>query len=365
MVVSRLPLPVPPPAPYSAVNLGAGQDAYLDGRASLALRTPEGIRVAIESLSESVRLQPRFAPSYAELSSAYALALFYRIDVGMAGYEMAARSLAAAEEALRLDQNLASGYAARGYLGALIGAPSAEVAADFDRAMMLQPGLPSVPSWRARSLAQRGQIEQAVAAARLAIELDPHTAGRHIALAGLLFSIGDYAEAIATARAASAQEPSQYLSRAIEGRALMMSGQAEACIELELGPHRVLRATCLAASGRMSEAESIVADETQSRDARLSFASFSGSYTDVVVYEDLAIYYARLGETQQSLNWIERAYRSSPIGVEQRLLNSEVFAALSEDDAFNPGVQAIRGGAYDQVRRLSQRAGLSAVSPSD
>ena len=69
MVVSRLPLPVPPPAPYLAVNLGAGQDAYLDGRASLALRTPEGIRVAIESLSESVRLQPRFAPAHLNLGT--------------------------------------------------------------------------------------------------------------------------------------------------------------------------------------------------------------------------------------------------------------------------------------------------------
>ena len=171
------------PSEQSHVNLGPGQKAYLRGKRWVGQRTPEGIRNSIEAFNEAIQLDPDYAPAYADLASAYALALSYRYEVGMEGYELAARSMALAENALSLDPDLAAGYAARGLLGALISSPADVVAADFDRAAALQPNAASIPSWRARSLAQLGEIGDALAEAGRAVDLDPLAPGRHIALA--------------------------------------------------------------------------------------------------------------------------------------------------------------------------------------
>ncbi len=84
------------PQAKSHVNLGPGQKAYLRGKRWLGQRTPEGIQKAMDDFAEAIELDPGYAPAYADLSSAYALALSYRYEIGMDGYEIAARSLAMA-----------------------------------------------------------------------------------------------------------------------------------------------------------------------------------------------------------------------------------------------------------------------------
>ena len=53
-------------------------------------------------------------------------------------------------------------------------------------------------------------------------------------------------------------EPELTLSRAMEGRALLLAGRADECVGLELGPHEGVRAACLWALGRRDEAMVIV-----------------------------------------------------------------------------------------------------------
>jgi TolB-like protein len=354
-VASRIVLMIPgitQPNDRSNVNLGPGQKAYLRGERWLGQRTPEGIRKAIDDFSEAIELDPRYAPAYANLSSAYALALFYRYEVGMDGYTIAAMSLAMAEKSLELDSNLAAGYAARGYLGALIGRSAAAVAADFDRAAMLQPNAASIPSWRARSLAELGQVDEAFSEAGRAVDLDPLAPGRHIALAELSLQLGHYDEAIAAAKMATTLEPRQIRSRAIEARALLLSDRAEVCANLSLGPHRILRATCLDAMGREADGRAIVADVLS--DIRSDSLKQAGNgYSLVIIYEDLAIDYAWRGEATKALEWAALAYGKSPVGLEIRVLESELFDAVRSNPEFEQTIQEIRSGLYERVSRDS------------
>lgn len=336
----------------SDINLGPGQEAYLRGERWLGQRTSTGIRNAIEAFTEAIELDPVYAPAYANLSSAYALALSYRYETGMDGYELAARSLAMAEKALEIDPELASGYAARGYLGALVGRPAADVAADFDRAAELQPNAASIPSWRARSLTELGQIDEALSEAGRAVDLDPLAPGRHIALAELSLQIGQFEGAIAAARIATTLEPRQIRSRAAEARALLLSGRADECANLSLGPHRVLRATCLDAMGRETEGRAIVADILSDLRSK-SMTRAANGYSLVITYEDLAVDFAWHGDARKALEWAALAYGKSPLGLEIRVLESDLFDAVRGDSEFADTIAEIRSGLYSRVRRDS------------
>lgn len=354
-VSSRIVLMIPgitQPNSSSQVNLGPGQKAYLRGERWLGQRTAEGIRKAIDGFTEAIDLDPDYAPAYADLSSAYALALFYRYEIAMDGYTIAAMSLAMAEKALELDPNLAAGYAARGYLGALIGRPAAAVAADFDRAALLQPNAASIPSWRARSLAQLGRTSEAFSEAGRAVDLDPLAPGRHIALAELSLQLGHYDEAIAAAKMATTLEPRQIRSRAIEARALLLSDRAEACANLSLGPHRILRATCLDAMGNETGGRVIVADVLADLRSK-AMTRVDDDYSLVVIYEDLAVDYAWRGDAEKALEWAALAYGKSPVGLEIRVLESELFDGVRNNAEFNQTIKEIRGGLYERVSRDS------------
>ncbi len=354
-VSSRIVLMIPgmpQPNANTHVNLGPGQKAYLQGKRWLGQRTADGIERAIESFAKAIELDPGYAPAYADLATAYTLALSYRYDFGMDGYTMAARSLAMSERSIEIDPNLATGYASRGLLGTLIGQPAAEVVADFDRAVMLQPNAASIPSWRALSLAERGQIKEAFSEAGRAVDLDPRAPGRHIALAVISFQLGRYDEAIAAARMVTALEPRLIRGRVIEARAMLLSGRAESCASLSLGPHRVLRATCLDAMGNATDGRAIVSKILA--DLRSgSMTKPAAGYSAVITYEDLAIDYAWRGDAKKALEWAAFAYGKSPVGLEIRVLESELFAAVRDDPEFARTIKQIRDGIYERVLRDS------------
>ncbi|MBT8098542.1 MAG: hypothetical protein KJO82_02265 [Gammaproteobacteria bacterium] len=332
-------------------DAGPGQAAYLAGKRWLGDRTVEGLQKAITQFQLAIELNPGYAPAYADLSSAYALSVFYRYDVGVDGYTLAAQSLAFAEHAIALDANLAAGYAARGYIGALVGGDGAAVEADFERAAALQPNTASIPSWRARSLALLGQFEEALAEASRAVDLDPLAPARHIALAELSLQLGRYEQAIASAKMATALEPRIFRSRAIEARALLLHGNPQRCASMALGPHHVLRATCLRLSGQSAEAETIIEDTLA--DIRNKTLRVNGA-TEVVVFEDLAVYYALRGEAENAMFWSARAYAASPAGLEIRVLESALFDKVRDDPAFSSQIAAIRENLYSRVMRDSQ-----------
>jgi TolB-like protein len=339
------------PVYSSHVDLGPGQQAYIEGQRFLGQRTSEGINRAIEQLEHAIEIDPKHAPAYAALSSAYALSLVYRYDIGIDGYEAAARAAACAERALQLDSNLAAGYAARGYLGVYINRSPAAIATDFERAAQIQPNAASIPSWRALSLAQLGRIDEALTEARRAVELDPLAPSRRIALASISFELGQFDNAILAGRMATALEPRMIRGRVLEARSMLLSGRAVECANMILGPHRVLRATCLIANGQNVEAEKILNRVLE--DIRNGEANSSG-YTEVTTYEDLAVHYAQLGNPEMSLSWVVRAYSVSPTGIEPRLLNSALFETVRDDKNFRASVEAIQNNLYDRVQNDSR-----------
>jgi serine/threonine-protein kinase len=334
-------------APTSqSLTAGPGYGAFLLGQHHLGRRTGPSLARSIASFQETIALDPAYAPAYASLASAYALALTYRYDIGIDGFTTAAIAIKLADQAIELDPGYANGYAARGYIRVMTGAPLRNVSADFDRALALQPNAPNAPSWQARLMAKTGRTEEAFETVRRAVALDPLHAGRRIAVGYLALHLHQYDLAVEASLAALAIEPELMLPRSIAARAMLLSGRAAECLELRLGPHAALRATCLAEAGRENEAgrvvDSLVAvlsDDDRPR----------GRFTDVIPFEDLAGYYAWQGNRDSALIWLRRAYDLSPTGVELRVLLSGQFDRVRLDPIFDEQLIDIRSEIWSKV----------------
>jgi adenylate cyclase len=162
-------LPPPDPKAYAA---------YLKGRALLSGRHLANIRAAIESLQESVALDPSRAESHATLALARSILVNY---ASSSSHDTWAEIRAGVLRALALDPDLPEAHAVLGIV--------LESAWDWDgaerelrRAIELLPGYAQAHHWLGLSLLTRARFDEAVAALRASISLDPLSAVQHEAL---------------------------------------------------------------------------------------------------------------------------------------------------------------------------------------
>ena len=329
-----------------------GHESYLVGKTWLGRRTAEGLSRAHAAFAKAIAEDSAYADAYSGLSNVYALTLAYRYRIGIDGYRAAGLALALADRAIKIDPNRSAGYAARGYIASRSFAPVGQVASDCRRAIDLEPGAADILSWCARVLNQRGETDAAFRVAEQAITMDPQNAGRRLALAYDALALGLYDRAVGEAHLAGQLEPDLMLPRAIEARAHLLAGRAKRCAGMELGPHAGIRAMCLHELNRREAARAIV----DSLVAGLGNATIPDRiFTDVVRVEDLATYYAWIGDADASLEWVARAFQLSPSGVEPRVLESALFEHVRDDPRFKREVESIRSGIWERVRRESQR----------
>ncbi|MBT8398822.1 MAG: hypothetical protein KJN92_17740 [Gemmatimonadetes bacterium] len=340
--------------PSLSVRRGAGPSespgyvAYLAGNRLLNARTRDGVLRAIEAFESAIQSDSTLAPAYASLSSAYALAITYRYDIDVDGYAAAGLALWAAEEAVRLDPELAGAYAARGYISSVALAPAQMVLEDFSRALELQPNLPNVRAWYANLLVREGYYDQALAEAQAAVQLDPLAPARRTGLAFEALRARDYGLAIREARTAVSLGPDVILPRSIQALALLLSGRAEECLDLDLGPHAGIRAICLHDVGRIDRAAVIV---DSLRTTILSGSQVHPDFTDVIPDGDLAAYFAWTGAPDRAMPWIHRAFALSPSGIDPRVLESGVFERLFDVGQRRREVADIRDRVWTRVQR--------------
>lgn len=326
--------------------IGPGRDAYLAGAEALGQRTPAGVREAAARFREAIALEPRSATALSALSSTYALALYYKYDIGLSPYELAARSLAAADSAIAANPRVANGYSARGYIRALLGLDLDGAAEDFERAEELAPNAPNGPSWSARILAGQGRIDEAFREAERARDLDPRQAGRRTALASLGFQLGRYDVTIEESREAYRIEDRLLLAKAFEGRALAMTGRPAECLRIDFGIYELVRALCLHAAGRTVEARGVVELAEQRLAAE---GSPSRDYTAELLAQDLASYYGMIGDAEGATRWLRYAFELSPAGVDTRILGSALFEPVRDDPRFGEAVDEVHVMARERV----------------
>lgn len=330
-----------------------GYVAYLAGSQLLNTRTRDGVIRAIETFRTAIGLDNRLALAYAGLSSAYALSITYRYQIGLDAYAAAGLALRAADAAVEMDPELAEAYAARGYISSIALAPAQIVGADFATALDIQPNAPNVAAWYANLLIREGYYDQALAEAQRAVELDPLSSPRRTGLAYEALRARDYGLAIEQARIAQTLESEVMLPRSIHAQALLLSGRAEECLQMDLGPYEGIRAVCLHDVGRREEAAEIV---DSLRVAVQSARGLHPDFTAAIQSGDLATYFAWAGDPARALPWIHRAYALSPSGIDPRVLESGLFDNLQENRVYRREIEDIRSRIWARVQREEAEA---------
>ena len=336
---------VRPMAPNAMPRKSAAFDALLLGRHMLERRAPDAVEGATRAFRDAIAADSGYAPAYAGLSSAYVLHVVYGFPGGVDPYVAVARALALADRAVELDPALAEAHLARSDALLISLGPQDEVLRTLREARRLMPGSVAVYMSVAHALEHMGRWDAALQQAQRALALDPLSTGvRHSAIA-IALGARQYEMALEEAQRARAFDPKDQIAEMLQGIALLMKGDAEACAELGLGPWLGTKATCLHEAGRIAEGQ-VLADSLAAMVNR-------GEYAIVPQFAALAAYRAWLGDAAGSVGWLERAAKISPM-LHYWHLECGLFDRVRRDSTFVTGVSRIESGIrarVDQARR--------------
>lgn len=255
----------------TSVN-SAAYDYYLRGKLNASSENRDNNETAIKVLEDVVRLEPGFAPAYAELARAYGTkANFFAPEAEKKRLNEDAKL--AVEKSLALDPNLAEGHFVRGAI-----------------------------LW---THANRFPHEQAIQSLKKALVLDPNLEEAHHQLGVIYFHIGLLDKGEEEIKTALAINPSDTLARFRLGAIEVCRGKYEEALAVlktvprEANPAIVDRATAIGLFelGRTKEAAAMVEDylKTYPRDE-------GGNVTSVK-----AMLMAKEGKEREAQETIQRA----------------------------------------------------------
>jgi serine/threonine-protein kinase len=273
---------------------------YLKGRYFASKATPEDLAKGIGYLNQAVALDPTYALAYDGISYYYD----WTDDLVLAPREAMPKAKEAARKALELDDGLPQAHTEMAIALHQYDWDWAAAEREFRRAIQLDPNYAAAHEWLGYLLVSEGRIEEGIQESKGGAELDPLSAEANWVLGWMLYFARRYDAAVEQLRRTIDLDPNYFLAHVVLGASYAQKGQmSQAIPELE-------KATSLgecnqslgelghayALSGRRQEAQKI-ADRLTGEWKR----SHIGAY-------DIAIIQVGLGEKDQALAWLEKAY---------------------------------------------------------
>ncbi len=294
------------PAPRSQIARARGVDpeahaAYLKGLYHTARYTEEEIQRGIDFFSQAVRKDPQYAPAYAGMARAYTLLSTYYV----APREAMPKARAAAMKALELDESLAEAHTSLGNVRLFYDWEWQKAAQEFRRAIELNPNSADAHDGYANYLVAMARHDESVAEGKRAIELDPLSLVVNSDAAGnALYFARRYDQDIELCRKTIEFDPNFglvhfYLAQAYAqtGRFRDAIDQAKTGYQLDSSPVMTgLLGEVYASLGNKAETEIVLG-----RLDRLSKQRYVCSYQTAAIYQGL-------GQKDQALKWLSRAY---------------------------------------------------------
>jgi TolB-like protein/DNA-binding winged helix-turn-helix (wHTH) protein/Tfp pilus assembly protein PilF len=278
-------------------------EAYLKARFYWNKRTSEGFRRAIEYFNDAWKKDPNFAAAQAGVADTYALLASYQLVPVKEAYSHAR---VAAAKALALDDSIAEAHVAL----AMVkedddwDLPGAEH--EFKRAIELNPNYATAHHWYGNLLIYMGQLNEGLAEIERARQIDPLSLVINATKGYFLVLTGPTDLAIEQLRKTLDMDPNFAFAHWELGIAYVRKGALVQAIpefriasrlEPEFTQYKAGLGHAYARAGNKVEAYKVL-DELK----KLSKERYVSAC-------DFAIIHAGLGESDQALAWLERAYR--------------------------------------------------------
>lgn len=325
---------------------------YLKGRYLWNQRTDGSLKEALAQFEAALEQDPKFALAQTGVADAYAVRALLEFVPPSEAFPRARR---AAERALELDPQLAEAHASLGLVEFQYARDWPAAERELGKAVELDPQNPLAHQYFADYLKAMGRFDEALEQMQRALELDPLSLGINTGLGHVLYLSRQYDRAIEQYRKALALDPNFVQAHLWFGRPFLEKGMfAEAIAELReavrlSGGSTISLAVlghALASAGQRPEAERILAQLVE-----------RGTTTYVPSYW-IGLIYTGLGDNDQALHWLERAYaeRSSWLAwikVEprfDRLRDLPRFRSLLTRMRLEGGARA--GPSEEEMRRL-------------
>jgi len=300
--------------------------AYLRGRYFWEQRTEDGLRRAVPFFEDAIRLSPDYAAAYAGLADVYGLLPRYgTVDPR----STLAESRRYALRALELDPGVAEAHTALAKALYTLDWNWAESGSHFERAIALNPSYATAHHWYSLYLMNVGRLDEALAEAVRAREVDPVAFAVQAHAAWVRYLAGDAATAEREAHVDIEMAPQRtgnyellgWIRRA-QGRFDEAIAAFQTAIELA-GPDSRLRsalAVAYAAAGRTADAEAILQDLERLR---------QGTFVPAEVFARI---HTALGHPDEAFAWLERCAEDRSISYFLFDLRYEDLYAPLRDD---------------------------------
>jgi TolB-like protein/DNA-binding winged helix-turn-helix (wHTH) protein/tetratricopeptide (TPR) repeat protein len=304
----------------------AAYESYLKGRFFWNKRTADGLRVALAYFNQAIGEDPKYARSYSGLADTYALLGDWQY-AAMPAKEAFPKAKVAAIKALELDSSLGEAHNSLAFVLDGFDWDLAAAGREFRRAIELNPGYATAHHWYAWHLSLLGRYDEAIGEMRKAQNLDPLSLIINADLAELLVIAHSYDESVEQSRKTIELDPNFALAHNQLAEAYIQKHMYEKAIqELQKAVHLSGDSPIIVAN--LARAYALSGKRTQTVQLLDSLKKRSDLGNSSA--PEIATIYASLGDTDQAMSWLEKAY----------------------NDRFNPGV-LLRPG-FDPLRSDSR-----------
>jgi TolB-like protein/DNA-binding winged helix-turn-helix (wHTH) protein/tetratricopeptide (TPR) repeat protein len=320
------------PATRRRVQKADTTDFYLRGLAESNVHTVEGLDRIFHAFEEGMKKDPNCAPPYAALARIYERGANLGLLKPTDAY---AKARVAAEKAIELDPSNPEAhiYLADALLTVNYDWSRAQV--EIQKALTLNVNDPSAHEWNGIFLSLQGRPDRSIQELRTAVELDPLNAEYLVTLGNILMAAGRPVEAEAQLNAAIGLDPASDSAHASlaevyasnkryaeaineTSTAFFLRGQREQALKIKA----VYQKSGYEAARQMALRE------------RLAYLLNQREKRFVSAFE-IAVQYARLGDKQQSLAWLQTAYQQRDVALLcLRQSQNDLFVAVKDAPEF-------------------------------
>jgi eukaryotic-like serine/threonine-protein kinase len=292
---------------------------YVKGRYYLEQRTHESLYKALDQFNQAVAKDPNYAQAHAGLADAYVL-LFDR--EWMSNAEASPKIRSSAQRAIELDPMLAEPHAALAVLREESDWDWAGAEGEYRKAIGLNPNDATSHHWYSGLLQNLGRTKEALVENEKALALDPASPQINANHADILIELHRYDDALAELNRLIASNPEFPPYYGVRSGLYWRLGNKDAFVaDLAMAMKkngRPERAEALAAgyrNGKMKGACTAVIEVLKNESQR-----------EYVSPNDIAGWYARMGDRDHTFEWLEKGYAERSGRMEYTKI----------DDAFEP-----------------------------